>query len=75
MDNQVFGCEAFSMLVPEGWTVAGGIQWRQQATMPGAVNLSVRSPDGLHELSLLPSMPYFWNRNSISFFPPAEGSY
>jgi len=62
------------MLVPEGWTVSGGLVWRQHATMPGAISLSVRSSDGLYELNMLPSMPYFWNNNSFSFFGPTEGS-
>lgn len=74
-DNQVFKCEAFSMLIPDSWNVSGGISWRQHATMPGAVNLSVRSSDGLHELNILPSMPYYWGSGPISFFPPQEGSY
>lgn len=75
IDKDVFKCEAFSMLIPEGWTVTGGIIWRQHATMPGAITLSVRSPDGLYELNFHPSMPYYWSNNSFSFFGPKEGSY
>jgi hypothetical protein len=76
MDNEVLQCEAFSMLVPEGWSVSGGIIWRQHATMPGAIKLSIRSSDGMYELNLHPSMPYFWKQNPFpfSFMPISEGS-
>jgi hypothetical protein len=66
-DNQFFQCEAFSMLVPEEWVVSGGIIWRQHATMPGAIKLSIRSSDGLYELNLHPSMPYFWGTKPVAF--------
>lgn len=77
IDNAVFKCEAFSMLVPEDWIVSGGVIWRQHATMPGAISLSVRSSDGLYELNLIPSMPYYWGNNGFSFlgFGPKEGSF
>ena len=74
IDNEVFRCEAFSMLVPEDWSVSGGIIWRQHATMPGGIKLSIRSSDGLYELNLHPSMPYYWNQNPFSLFGPKEGS-
>jgi len=74
VDNNVFQCEAFTMLIPEGWSVSGGIIWRQHATMPGAISLSIRSSDGLYELNLLPSMPYYWNKTPFSLFGPKEGS-
>lgn len=74
IDNEVFGCEAFSMLIPEGWSVSGGIIWRQHATMPGAISLSIKSPDELYELRLVPSMPYYWSHNPLSLFGAAEGS-
>lgn len=75
IDNEVFGREAFSMLIPEDWSVSGGIIWRQHATMPGAIKLSIRSSDGLYELNLHPSMPYYWGKSPFSFFGPKEGSY
>jgi hypothetical protein len=73
--DQVFRCEAFSMLIPEGWIPSGGIIWRQHPTMPGAVQFSVTSPDGLDELSLLPTMPYFWSGGMMNMFTFPEGSY
>lgn len=75
VDNAVFKCEAFTMLIPENWSVSGGIIWRQHATMPGAISLSIRSSDELYELNLHPSMPYYWNNNPLSLFGPKEGSY
>lgn len=74
VDNKVFGCEAFSMLVPEEWVVSGGITWRQHATMPGAINISIRSSDGEYQLNLLPSKPYYWSHNPFSFLGPREGT-
>lgn len=74
IDNEIFKCEAFTMLVPEDWSISGGIIWRQHATMPGAIKLSIRSSDGLYELNLHPSMPYYWSHNPLSLFGPKEGS-
>lgn len=74
-DDQIFKCEAFSMLIPEGWNAKGGIVWRQHATMPGAVNLTLRSPDGLYELSFLPSMPYFYSQAAFPFAAPQSGTF
>ena len=73
-DNQVFGCEAFSILIPEGWSFSGGLVWRWHPTMPGAFNFSVRSSSGTEELRILPSMPYCWNSNPMSMFTFPEGS-
>lgn len=75
IDSQVFGCEAFSMLIPENWIPSGGVIWRQHPTMPGALQFSVKSPDGLDELSILPSQPYFWSGGMMNFFTFPEGSY
>lgn len=75
IDTEVFGTEAFTMLIPEDWIPSGGIIWRQHPTMPGAVQFSVKSPDGLDELSILPSQPYFWSGGFMNFFTFPEGSY
>lgn len=74
IDEQVFHREAFSMLIPEGWVVSGGIIWRQHATMPGAVSFSARSPDGLFELNILPSAPYYWGQSMFPFGGMTAGS-
>lgn len=73
-DYKVFGCEAFSILVPEGWSYTGGLIWRGHPTMPGAFNFSIQSPDGDQELRVLPSMPYFWNSSPLGMFGFPEGS-
>ena len=75
MDDQVLHREAFSLLIPEGWQIFGGLVWRQHPTMPGAINLSVQSPDGGSELRFFPSMPYCWNASPMNFFAQPEGSY
>lgn len=74
IDNEVFKHEAFTMLIPEGWSVSGGITWRQHATMPGAIHLFIGSPDGMYQLNLLPSKPYYWSQNPLQLFGAKEGS-
>lgn len=74
-DEQVLMRDAFSMLVPEGWEVSGGLVWRQHPTMPAAISLCMQSPDRYYELRMFPSMPYCWNESPMGFFAPSEGSY
>ena len=67
IDQNAFGCEAFSMLIPEDWIPSGGLIWRQHPTMPGAIQFSVKSPDGINELFIYPSQPYFWSGGMMNF--------
>lgn len=75
LDQEGLGCNAFTILVPDGWDVSGGLIWRDHPTMPAAVNLSIKSPDGLNEVRLLPSRPYTWFTAPMMFYSPSEGSF
>jgi len=59
MDRKdMIGGEAFSFLMPVGWTVDGGIVWRVHPAMPAALNMRVRNPQGLEQLEVFPTMGY-----------------
>lgn len=60
-DEQMFGREAFTMLIPHDWNAFGGIVWREHPAMPGAISLTIRSSDNLYALGMMPSAPYTWN--------------
>ncbi len=53
--------EAFSFLMPEGWTFDGGIIWNPPGTTCAGTNLGVRavSPDGKYSFEMMPS--YVWS--------------
>lgn len=70
----MFHRRAFSLLLPDGWNVFGGLIWRDHPTMPGAVSLSLRSSDNLYVLNIYPAMPYFWSdMNPLSLFGQGFG--
>lgn len=74
IDQEVFGREAFSLLMPSSWGFSGGIWWRQHPTMPAAANFTLSSPDGCDELKILPSLPYTDIRTGIMAFSLPQGS-
>ncbi len=56
--------EAFSVLVPTGWKVDGGILWNQPGTSCAGTNLGMTasSPDGKYRFELMPN--YMWGFSS-----------
>jgi hypothetical protein len=56
--------EAFSLLVPKGWSVDGGIMWNQPGTVCAGNNLGIKavSPDTKYSFELLPN--FMWSYSS-----------
>jgi hypothetical protein len=56
--------EAFSLLVPKGWSVDGGIFWNQPGTICAGNNLGIKavSPDNKYSFELLPN--FMWSYSS-----------
>ncbi len=75
MDRDGIGRPAFRVLVPEGWTVRGGVQWRLDTPgSPAGIHLLVESPSGRAAVEILPAIPCFWtnNRGLLAYFPPGS---
>jgi hypothetical protein len=53
----------------------GGLIWQNHPSMPSVLDLSVKSPDGLDEVRLLPAKGYTWIDMLMLYFPFLEGSY
>ncbi|MDA0352526.1 MAG: hypothetical protein O3A10_10010 [Chloroflexi bacterium] len=60
---------AFTLLVPEGWTAAGGPVWRHQYSNLVTFEGGVSSPDGFHGVQFFPIFPQIWQDGGIPFFP------
>jgi hypothetical protein len=53
--------EAFSLLVPKGWSVDGGVMWNQPGTACAGNNMGIKSvsPDNKYSFELLPN--FMWS--------------
>lgn len=63
MDPVAFGqpMPAMAIDVPQGWTTRGGVEWDRNVECIGnthAFRWSAASPDGLHEVTLLPKLSW-----------------
>lgn len=72
VDASGFGAPmaAMTLEVPEGWTGRGGVDWRRQVECVGntwSMAWGASSPDGLHELTLLPRLA--WQVDSTQVVP------
>ncbi len=66
IDNEGFGEEAFSFLVPIDWKVWGGINWSiENPGMPAVVKLKVSNPKVLQEFEIFPNQAFFWTNNQL----------
>jgi hypothetical protein len=72
IDDQGLGIQAFSLLVPVGWSVQGGVRWRQDnPAFPAYGAFAVSNPARLEELEIFPNLPMFWtdNQGLLAMFP------
>jgi len=68
--DQHIGTEAFSITVPSGWGLEGGITWRtERPLLPASLEFSVRAPDGSLSLECFPDEAYFWVEALGLLFP------
>jgi len=66
VDKDGIGAEAFSLLVPAGWEVEGGVQWRlDNPAFPAYGAVRVRNPKGTEEFEVFPNLPFFWTNNPM----------
>lgn len=68
----MIGGEAFSFLAPSDWVIEGGLVWRLHPTMPAAVAMRVRAPNGLEQLEVFPTVAFSWGGylGPGTMFPP-----
>lgn len=68
MDRQAFSqpAEAYSLLLPEGWSSDGGVFWTAPGNTCAGTNLqfSAGSPDGKMTFAVLPVIIWSWSNNA-----------
>jgi len=72
VDDQGLGIAAFHLLLPVGWQVRGGVEWRlDNPAFPAYGALRVSNPEKLEELEIFPNLPMFWTNNQmvLGMFP------
>jgi hypothetical protein len=61
------GLEAFSLMVPEGWQVRGGVTWvPQRPSTPSQIGVQIFNPSGLEAFEAIPNLYFSWSVNSMS---------
>ena len=66
VDREGIGIEAFHMLVPSDWKVAGGIRWvLDNPGMPAVASFRVTDPKEVDEFEVFPNQPFFWTNNPM----------
>lgn len=66
IENKVTGIEAFSLLIPEGWSFSGGIDWDlSNPGMPAFAAFTVSKGSGPEEMEVFPRQPFFWTNNQM----------
>jgi hypothetical protein len=53
-------CDAFTLLVPEGWKTTGGVTWNLRKWGIADLLLKVNDPQSLRQLETLPRLPFLW---------------
>lgn len=68
------GMVAFSLLIPKGWQVEGGVKWSETPALPVKSRFRFFNPNGPDELNFYPAHTYFWtnNRMTLSTKPPGS---
>ncbi len=57
--------QVFSMLVPKGWKVEGGVTWSADPALPAQSGFRFYNPSGSEELNFFPTRAYFWTNNNL----------
>jgi DNA-directed RNA polymerase subunit RPC12/RpoP len=67
--------EAFSLLVPQGWQVNGGVAWAtDRPAAPAQIGLQLANPNGLEAFELFPNLYFTWNNNPLLQMTKPPGS-
>ncbi|MGE5542756.1 MAG: hypothetical protein ACM3WT_06940, partial [Bacillota bacterium] len=74
VDTEGLGVEGFTMLVPRGWQVSGGIRWRKERPLlPASLAFRLASQEGTKVLECFPDESYFWVDAQGLLFPHDYG--
>ncbi len=69
------GLEAFSILVPKGWQVSGGVTWvPTRPAAPVQISLQLANPDNLDVFEAFPFLYFTWTSNFMMQMSHASGS-
>ncbi len=60
------GLIAFQFLIPADWEFAGGIWWRDSATLPAIPSFRAWNPRGPEQIEWLPTIPNVWRKNILT---------
>src|SRR5205823_13638492 len=72
VNDPMMGCDACTLLVPEGWKVEGGVAWQMEYANLATGKMRIFDPQSAAALQVLPTIPYTWDSNGIPFFPPGS---
>lgn len=69
------GLEAFSILVPDGWKMDGGVTWIiTRPAVPAAIGFEMSNPAGLEAFTAFPSIYFTWTNNPMMQLTKPTGS-
>lgn len=69
------GLEAFSILVPQGWQVSGGVTWvTARPAAPAQIGLQITNPNGLEAFEAFPTLYFTWTNNPLVQMTMPAGS-
>ena len=67
--------EAFSLLVPQGWNVSGGVEWiPARSAAPVSIHLLLQCPDGITAIEGFPTQYFTWTTNPMIMMTKPRGS-
>jgi DNA-directed RNA polymerase subunit RPC12/RpoP len=67
--------EAFSILVPLGWQVSGGVTWvTERPAAPVQISLLLANPHGAEAFELFPNLYFTWTENPLIMMTKPPGS-
>ncbi len=75
VDPKARGIEAFSILVPKGWQVTGGVQWRPLFARAAEVQTHVEDPSSGVTLDWLPIEDFIYLQAPPGLDAPVGGNY
>jgi len=67
--------QVFSMLVPKGWKVEGGVTWSADPALPARSGFRFYNPKGSEELNFYPARAYFWTNNQLFLTTNPAGTF
>ncbi len=75
VDKEGTGLEAFSFLIPDGWSFEGGMKWvLDNPMLPAVTFFRAYNPEGHEEFEVFPNQCYFWTDNQmlLQLSPPGS---